>query len=304
MSATAAVPATPPAVRLQFNPRLARRRFMGTLFVGLCLAMTLFAVVVLVVLLTRVWIDGHQFLSWRFLTEFPSQLEPTTSGIRNALWGTIWLIGLTALFVIPVGIGAAVYLEEYAGRNRLTNFIQLNISNLAGVPSIVYGILGLALFVRWLHLGQSILAGALTMALLSLPVVIIASREALAAVPKTIRLAAFALGATRWQVVRHHVLPAALPGILTGLILALSRAIGEAAPLVVVGAMAFVNSVPQSWWDDFTVLPIQIYNWSSYPDPVFLNLSAAAILVLLVILLAMNASAIIIRATHQRGGRA
>ena len=288
---------------LQFHPRLARRRVMGRIFAGLCLAMSLFAFVVLFTLLTRVWLDGARFVSLRFLSEFPSQLDPTSSGIKNALWGTVWLIGLTAAFSIPIGVGAAVYLEEYATRNVLTHFIQVNISNLAGVPSIVYGILGLTLFVRWLHFGQSILAGALTMTLLVLPVVIIASREALSAVPKTIRLAAYALGATRWQTIRHHVLPAAIPGIMTGLILSLSRAIGEAAPLVVVGALAYVNSVPNSWWDDFTVLPIQVFNWSTYPDPVFQNLAAAAILVLLVILMAMNATAIVIRATRQKGRR-
>lgn len=298
------MPAAPaPVAPVIFNPRLARRRALGWLFAGLCLAMSLFAFVILFALLTRVWMDGAQFLSWRFLTEFPSQLEPTSSGIKNALWGTIWLIAWTAAFSVPIGVGAAIYLEEYAAHNWLTRFIQLNISNLAGVPAIVYGILGLTLFVRWLHLGQSILAGSLTMTLLVLPVVIIASREALAAVPKTIRLAAYALGATRWQTIRHHVLPAAVPGIMTGLILSLSRAIGEAAPLVVIGALAYVNSVPESWWDDFTVLPIQIFNWSSYPDPIFQNLAATAILVLLVILLAMNATAIVIRAARQKGRR-
>lgn len=293
----------PLAAARQFQPRLERRRALGWVFGAICLMMSLTAFVVLFTLLARVWIEGAQFISWKFLTELPSRFTPEASGIHTAIWGSIWLIGLTALFSVPVGVGAAIYLEEYARRNWLTKFIQLNIANLAGVPSIVYGILGLTLFVRWLNFGQSLLTGALTMSLLVLPVVIIASREALAAVPKSIRLASYALGATRWQTIRHHVLPAAVPGIMTGLILGLSRAIGEAAPLVVIGALAFVSSAPSSWRDDFTALPIQIFSWSQEADPVFQKLAAAAILVLLGILLALNATAVVIRASRQKGRR-
>jgi phosphate transport system permease protein len=201
---------------------------------------------------------------------------------------------------LPVGIGAAVYLEEYGKRGRISRIIELNIANLAGVPSIVYGILGLALFVRYLAFGRSILAAALTLALLILPVVIIASQEAIKAVPSSIRLGAYALGATRWEAVRHHVLPLALPGILTGTILALSRAIGEAAPLLLIGALAFLAFTPRSLMDAFTVIPIQIYNWVSKPQAGFHELAAAASIVLLVLLLSMNAAAILLRNRYSR----
>jgi phosphate transport system permease protein len=218
---------------------------------------------------------------------------------------------MTALISVPVGVGAAIYLHEFAGTNRFTRFIQLNIANLAGVPSIVYGILGLTLFVRgWqielfgkprdLSFGRSVLAGALTMSLLILPVIIIATREALAAVPQSLRLGAYALGATRWQTVRHHVLPAALPGMMTGVILALSRAIGEAAPLIMLGALTYVAFVPSSPLDAFTALPIQIYYWSDQPQVEFHHLAAAGIIVLLAVLLSMNAVAIAIRTWQQR----
>jgi phosphate transport system permease protein len=201
---------------------------------------------------------------------------------------------------VPVGIAAAIYLEEYAPDNRLTRFIHLNIANLAGVPSVVYGLLGLTVFVRWCAFGRSVLAGAAALALLVLPVVIIASREALLAVPKSIREAAYAVGATRWQTIRHHVLPAALPGILTGVILALSRAIGEAAPLIVVGAVAYIRAVPHGPLDPFSALPIKIFNWSELAAPEFVRLAGAAILVLLALLLSMNAVAVGIRAWQQR----
>lgn len=233
------------------------------------------------------------------LTNFPSR-HPTKAGIKSALVGSIWLLVFTALFAIPIGIAAAVYLEEYAPRNRLNRFIEVNIANLAGVPSIVYGILGLAIFVRWMALGRSVLAGAATMSLLVLPVIIIAAREAIKAVPDSIRQGAYALGATRWQVVRHHVLPAALPGVLTGVILAMSRAIGETAPMIMIGALSYVAFVPQGPMDDFTVLPIQIFNWISMPQHEFHMLGACGILVLLALLLAMNSVAIYIRQRAQR----
>lgn len=283
-----------------FEPRLARRRAIGRLFAGLCLVTTFAALAFLAILLIQVIRQGASFVSLRFLTSLPSTLAPETGGIYSPLWGTIWVICLTGILAVPVGVAAAVYLEEYAPKNRLTRLIQLNIANLAGVPSIVYGILGLAVFIRMMHLGRSVLAGSLTMSLLVLPVIIIASREALAAVPDSIRQAAYALGATRWQVTRHHVLPAAIPGIMTGVILALSRAIGEAAPLIMIGALTYVAYVPRGLGDAFTALPIQIYNWSSQPDPVFHQLAAAAIIVLLALLLSMNAVAIAIRSRQQR----
>jgi phosphate transport system permease protein len=281
---------------------LAHRRRVGSLFRALCTALSWLAVVLLAVLLIDVSRDGVGWLNKDFLTSFPSRF-PEKAGIKSALVGTLWLVSFTALFSIPVGIGAAVYLEEYVPRTRLGRFIELNIANLAGVPSIVYGILGLAIFVRGLALGRSVLAGSLTMSLLILPVIIIASREAIRAVPRTLRHASFALGATRWQTVRHHVLPAALPGILTGVILAISRAIGETAPLIMIGALTYVAFVPEGPLDAFTALPIQIFNWASRPQQDFHALAAAGIIVLLVVLLLMNATAITIRQRSQRKRR-
>lgn len=283
-----------------FALRLERRRRIGRVFHAVCFVFTLSGIAALAVLLLDIFFDGWRWLSVSFLTRYPSWIDPARGGIKSALWGTIWVIGITAAVSIPVGVGAAVYLQEYARQNRVTRFIQLNIANLAGVPSIVYGILGLAVFIRWMALGRSVLSGALTMSLLILPVIIIASQEALSAVPNSIRHAAYALGATRWQMIRHHVLPAALPGIMTGVILALSRAIGEAAPLVMIGAQAYVTFTPRGPMDAFTVLPIQIFNWADQPQEEFHHLAAAAILVLLAILLSMNALAIGIRSWQQR----
>jgi len=283
-----------------FAPRLARRRRWGALFQGACVLLTLVCLAALAVLIITVAYEGGHRLSLDFLRNMPSRLTPERAGLKSALFGTLWLISFTALCSIPVGVSAAVYLHEYATRTRLTRLIELNIANLAGVPSIVYGILGLAIFIRVCDFGRSVLAGALTLSLLILPVVIIASREALAAVPDSIRQAAYGLGATRWQVVRAHVLPAAIPGIMTGVILALSRAIGEAAPLIMIGALTFITFVPEGPMDAFTALPIQIYNWIDQPGEVFQELAAAGILVLLGILLPMNAVAVAIRAWHQR----
>jgi phosphate transport system permease protein len=279
------------------NLRARRRR--SAAFRWLCAAFTGVGVVLLVILLARIGREGIPWLNWEFLSSFPSR-RPTNAGILSALAGTVWLAVLTALMAVPLGVGAAVYLEEYAGRNRATRMLEINLANLAGVPSIIYGMLGLAVFVRWLGLGRSILAGALTMALLVLPVIVVASREAIRTVPPGLRHAAYALGATRWQAVRHHVLPAALPGILTGVILAMSRAIGETAPLVVVGAFAYVAFVPSSPMDDFTVLPIQIFHWASRPQAEFHALAAAGIIVLLAVLLLMNATAVWIRNRARR----
>ncbi|KCZ71364.1 phosphate ABC transporter, permease protein PstA [Candidatus Methanoperedens nitroreducens] len=275
------------------------RYIKGEAFKYLCMAATVIALMLLALLMWDAWDKGAGWLSLKFLNSFPSRF-PEQAGIKSALWGSIWLMILTAIISIPLGVGAAIYLEEYARRTWLTRIIEINISNLAGVPSIVYGILGLALFVRGLMLGRSLLAGALTMALLILPIIIISSQEAIRAVPKSIREASYALGSTKWQTVRHHVLPAALPGILTGNILSLSRAMGEAAPLIMIGALTFIAFTPAGPFDPFTALPIQIFNWASRPKAEFQFLAAAGILVLLALLLAMNAAAIIIRNKYQR----
>ena len=271
-----------------------RRRFYGVAFAWMCGAATLVGVLALAILLADVVVDGLSRLNAQFLSSFASRF-PERAGVRAALAGSIWLLVLTALISFPVSVAAAVYLEEYAPKGWITKAIQTNIANLAGVPSIVYGILGLALFVRTLGFGQSVLAGALTLSLLVMPVIIMASQEAIRAVPSTIREAAYGLGATRWQVTSYQVLPMALPGILTGTILALSRAIGETAPLILVGAVGFVAFTPKGVMDQFTVLPLQIYSWISRPQDEFRELAAAGIIVLLLLLLSMNAVAIVLR---------
>jgi len=255
--------------------------------------------VALMVLLVDVFLDGLPRLSWGFLTSFPSR-RAEEAGALSAIVGSFYLMLLTAAFALPVGIGAAVYLEEYAGHGRFSKFIELNIANLGGVPSIIYGMLGLQLFVRWMQLERSLISGALTMALLVLPVVVIASREALRTVPMSIREASLALGGTKWQTVWNQVLPLAFPGILTGCILALSRAIGETAPLITIGALTYVAFLPDSLRAPFTALPIQIFNWVSRPQEEFHANAAAAIVVLLLMLLSMNAAAIWLRDRLQR----
>jgi phosphate transport system permease protein len=287
---------------LEAPPELIARRRRGKVFQYLCLAATLVGVITLVVLLADVLIDGIAWLTPTFFTEFPSRI-PARAGIKSALYGTIWLMGLCALISFPLGVAAAIWLEEYARKGRLQSVIQTNIANLAGVPSIVYGILGLAVFVRWLVPftgGRSVISGALTLTLLILPTLIIASQEAIRAVPGSIREASYGLGATKWQTVRHHVVPNAMPGILTGTILALSRAIGETAPLIMIGALTFIAFVPDGPRDQFTVLSIQIYNWASRPQADFQHLAAAAIIVLLILLLSMNALAIWLRNRYRR----
>jgi phosphate transport system permease protein len=261
--------------------------------------MLLIALSALAALLYDVFHDGWGRLSWGFLTGFPSRFAES-AGIWHALVGSVYVIALTAAFTVPTGIGAAIYLEEYSAGGKLSRLIEINISNLAGVPSIIYGLLGLGLFVRWMNLGPSVLAGALTLSLLVLPVVILSTREALRAVPKSLREGSYALGATKWQTIWHQVLPSAVPGILTGLILALSRAIGETAPLITLGALTYVAFTPESIWSPFTVLPIQIFNWVSRPQAAFAENAAAGIVVLLVLLLAMNAVAIVVRDRFQR----
>jgi phosphate transport system permease protein len=282
-----------------FRPRLERRRLISRVMEWVFLAATLVGVVLLAILLLEIVRQGAPWLDWQFLWNFPSRF-PERAGIKSALFGTVWLIGMTAMISVPIGVGAAIYLEEYRKGGRVSRFIEVNIANLAGVPSIVYGMLGLAIFVRWIALGRSVVAGAATMSLLILPIIVIASREALRGVPQTIRHAAFALGATQWQTIRAQVLPAAMPGILTGLILALSRAIGETAPLIMIGALTYVAFVPEGPLDAFTALPIQIYNWASRPQPAFHELAAAGILVLLVVLLSMNGLAVFLRNRLER----
>ncbi len=281
---------------------LKARHQKAKIFSVLCTLLTWFSVVLLAVLIFHVSRQGVTWLDGKFLSSFPSRF-PEKAGVKSALWGTVWLIGVTAVISIPFGVAAAIYLEEYAKKSRINTMIDINIANLAGVPSIVYGILGLALFVRWFGLGRSVVAGALTMTLLVLPVIIMASREAIRAVPSTLRQAAFALGASRWQTIRHHVLPASIPGILTGVILAMSRAIGETAPLIMIGALTYVAFTPDGPMDSFTTLPIQIFNWASRPQEDFHDLAAAGIIVLLSVLFVMNAGAIFIRHRSARGQR-
>jgi len=281
------------------GPKSARRRREDRQIRLLAALATLIGVVALLVLLLDVVADGWRYLTPHFFFNFASRF-PERAGIRAPLLGTIWVVGLTGILSFPVSVGAAIYLEEYAPRNWFTTAIRTNIANLAGVPSIVYGILGLALFVRFLGMGRSVLAGALTVSLLTMPMMIMAAQEAIRAVPRDRRLAAFGLGASRWQVVRHQVLPYALPGIVTGAILALSRAVGEAAPLLMIGYLTFIAFAPAGLGDPFTVLPLQIFSWITRGEE-FRGLAAAAILVLLLLLLGMNVVAIVLRNRFYKG---
>jgi phosphate transport system permease protein len=278
-----------------------RDRIQGRLFQFAMFFSLAIGIVSLVTLLVQIFVKGSSRLNADLINNFPSS-NPDTAGIQSALFGTLWVMGVVAATCIPIGIGAAVYLEEYANKERWYNrLIELNIQNLAAVPSIVYGILGLAFLVRgFLDLGFTVLAGGLTLSLLVLPIVIISAREAIRAVPDSIRQGSLALGATQWQTIRRQVLPAAIPGIATGTILALSRAIGEAAPLVLLGALTFITFNPEGLDSSFTVLPIQIFNWISRPQEEFKVVAAAAIIVLLLILIAMNAAAIYLRNRYQR----
>ena len=287
---------------LKWPKQLKGRALRGGLFLGASVAATLVGIVVLAALLITVIVDGGSalFLDFpHFLTDVPSRFAGQ-AGIKVALFGTLWMMAFTALFSFPIGVGAAIYLEEYAPRHWLTRLIQLNIANLAGVPSIVYGILGLAVFVRALSLDRSILSGALTMSLLIMPIIIITAQEALRSVPLSLRQGSYALGATRWQTIWNIVLPQAFPGVLTGTILALSRAIGETAPLIMVGALTYMAFTPSSPLDPFVALPIQIFNWTTRPQAEFREIAAAGIIVLLALLLTMNAGAIYLRNKFQR----
>jgi phosphate transport system permease protein len=277
-----------------FRSNINSRKLSERIFVGVGLFAVGVGLATLLFLLYDIAVRGIPWLSTGFFTEFDSRFAER-AGIKAALYGTAYMMFFTLLVALPLGVMAAIYLEEYASDNWFTGFIQINIANLAGVPSIIYGLLGLTVFVRWMGLGRSVLAGALTMALLALPIIVVATREAIRSVPSSMRDASLALGGTRWQTTWHHVLPYALPGILTGNILAASRVIGETAPLITLGALTFVPFVPESPLDRFTVLPIQIFNWTSKPQADFHDLAAAGIIVLLAVLLLMNSIAIILR---------
>ena len=319
---------------LNLKKDIDRRRRVGNFFLMLLIIATLVGLIMLAILIIDIAVKGADWVSPQLFTNYHSR-KPEKAGMKSAIVGSIIVMGLTGLISFPIGVGAALYLEEYAKKNALTRFINININNLAGVPSIVFGMLGLVVFGRmfgifhpdswlvttfnlpvgqnalgglefdllgisWLHMklpfGRSLLAGALTMTLLILPVVIISSREAIRAVPNSIRLASYALGATKWQTISKQVLPVSMPGILTSIILALSRAIGETAPLIIMGAFTYVPFLPESVWDQFTVMPIQIYNWITLPQEDFrIHLAAAGILVLLAVLLSFNAIVVFLR---------
>ncbi|MBF0385143.1 MAG: phosphate ABC transporter permease PstA [Candidatus Omnitrophica bacterium] len=296
--------------------RKALNNFWDKLFKLLGITSISFGLLVLLALIIDVIIDGYPRITLNFFKSFPSR-KPEMAGILSAWVGTIWIMVITALISIPIGIGAGIYLEEYAPKNKFTNFIEINIANLAGVPSVIYGLLGLGFFVRYMNLDRSVLAGGLTLALLVLPVIILSTREALRAIPSSIREASYALGATKWQTIRNQLLPAAIGNILTGIILAMSRAMGETAPLITVGALTYIAFLPQNpviikdsfpfmgisfqgLFDPFTVLPIQIYNWVSRPQKGFITDAAAGIMVLLILTLIMNSIAIFLRYQNQK----
>ena len=278
---------------------LSRRKFIGIIFLAFCLLGVLVAMMGFISLLIQIILQWYEWVTPNLIFNYPSR-HPEQAGLWAALIGTLYMMGLTALITVPTGVGAAIYLEEYAPKNWITSFIEINTSNLAGVPSIVYGLLGLSIFVYFLKLERSILAGSLTMSLLILPLLILASREAIKAVPRAHREAAFALGGDKWQVVKMAVLPNSFPGILTGVILALSRAIGEAAPMVAITALVYITFIPVTPMDRFTVMPIQIFNWISRPQDDFRGLAAGGIIVLLILLLSMNSVAVILRNKFQK----
>lgn len=301
MSTTTQAPA---AEHLSFEQPKERARRETTIRLAL-IAATMVGIVVLTVLIIRVLATGLEYLDVSFLTSLPSRINPDAAGVSPGLTGTLSLMLLVALGSFPLGIGAALYLEEFAPKNRVTNLIETNIANLAGVPSVVYGLLGAGLFVGILDFGRSLLAGGLTLILLILPVIIVTSREAIKAVPNALREGGLGLGATKWQTTYKLVLPQAMPGMITGAILGLSRAIGEAAPILVVGATSarFRNSSPLDLFEQFSALPINIYNFTFDPDPVFQSIAASAIIVLLGALLLMNGIAIYFRNRASKGVR-
>jgi phosphate transport system permease protein len=288
-----------------FKVDVSKRHLFDLLFKICTIGATYIGLIVLAVLLINIFTDGLPRLNWNFITSFPSR-KPDQAGILSPLMGTIWLLITTTVIAFPIGVGAGIFLEEYAIDNIWTKIIEINIANLASVPSIIYGLLGLQIFVRLFEpitKGRTILTGALTLSLLILPIIIIATRETLRAIPDSLRQAGYALGATKWQVIRVHIFPLALPGILTGAILALSRAIGETAPLITIGALTYIAFIPEfsakGLQSPFTALPIQIFNWVSRPQPAFHNNAAAGIIVLMGVLLLMNAGAILLRNKFQ-----
>lgn len=279
--------------------RMTKRITFNKVWKALFFLATAFALVTLAILLYRIVTQGIDSLSMDFLTNFASRFADK-AGIKTALVGSLWLMAVVAPVSIILGVGTAIYLEEYAKKNKLNDFIRMNISNLSGVPSIVFGLLGLTIFVRMMGLGKSVLAAGLTMSLLILPVIIVAAQEAIRAVPNEQREASYGMGATKWQTIMHVVLPAAIPGIVTGSILALSRAIGETAPLVVIGVPVILQFLPNGLLSQFTALPMQIYDWAKRPQEAFQSVAAAGILVLMIVLLLMNSIAIFIRNKFQK----
>jgi len=278
------------SVKKKMTGRLMKNKILKFTFLGA----TLLALLVLVILGYRMVTQGVGYLNFDFLTNFSSRF-PANAGIKAALVGSLWLLAVVAPVSLLLGVGAAVYLEEYAKKSKITTFIQMNISNLAGVPSIVFGLLGLTIFVRMLGMGKSVLAAGLTMSLLILPVIIVASQEAIRAVPNDLREASYGIGATKWQTIVKVVIPSAIPGILTGGILALSRAIGETAPLVVIGIPVIIHFLPEGLLSEFTALPMQIFDWAKRPQEEFQYVAAAGILVLMLVLVFMNSIAVFIR---------
>jgi phosphate transport system permease protein len=269
-------------------------KFKDQSFKVLGVLFTLFGVLILGVLIYNIVRVGYTRINWDFLTSLPSR-KPEEAGIYTAIIGTLDIMILTIIFAIPIGVGAGIYLEEYAKKSKFSSLLEINISNLAGVPSIIYGLLGLGIFVRFLGFGGSILSGSLTLSLLILPIIIVATREAIKAVPHSLKEASFALGASKWQTIKSVVLPSSFGGIITGIILSLSRAIGETAPLIVVGAMAYVPFVPHSLFDTFSVLPMQIFNWTTRPQQGFAIAASGAIIVLLLLTFIMNGIAVYLR---------
>lgn len=279
--------------------RIPRRIFMNKVQKWIFALSTGFGILVLAVLLVRILSQGLQYLDWQFVISMPSRFVEQ-AGMLPAIVGSLWLMAVTVPVSFVLGVGAAIYLEEYAKKSRFNRLVQVNISNLAGVPSIVFGLLGLTIFVQAMQMGQSILAGGLTLSLLILPIIVVAAQEAIRSVPKELREASYGMGATKWQTIRRIVLPAALPGILTGSILAFSRAIGETAPLIMVGALTYVAFLPTGLFSSFTAMPIQIFNWTSLPQKEFHQLAAAGIIVLLIVLILLNSVAVLIRNKFQK----
>lgn len=278
---------------------LKKRKAKEKLFRWCAFSFSWISVIILIVLLGSILNDGLHVLKPHFFTNFPSRF-PTKAGIYAPMVGSLWVMLLTAVISIPIGVSTALFLEEYAPKNKLSDLIQVNIATLAGMPSIVYGLLALAAFSRLFKFGNSILSAGLCMSLLVLPTIIIASQGAIRAVPNSLREAAYALGVRRYQAVFGQVLPAAVPGIMTGIILAMSRAMGESAPLILLGALSYVAFLPASIMDSFTVLPVQIFNWAGRPQPEFHDIAAGAIIVLIFFLFALNFTAVIIRNRFQR----